>query len=346
MVLPPFKTMSARRREKQEEKAAVAARREPGVVVPGDGHRAESSDRTLTPNYASDLVDPRRATRTRKNWILLSCFCFFVSVIFIILVEIGNLSNRPVLRSTYFFKLNLSNIIPVSTPDDIVFVNSLARSLGLHDFYQVGLWGVCEGYNNEGITYCSTPQTLFWFNPVEILLSELFAGATIPLPSKINDILSLIRIISHLMSGFFLTGVCMNFVSIFLAPITLYSRWWSLPFAIWTFIAALLTTAATIAATVMFIIFRDVATSQDSLNIGASVGTQMYALMWVGAVFSIFGFLIHLLMSCCCASRRDVRTARRRGSKKAYSGHVSEKQTSRKRWNSRSLFRRKSSADV
>lgn len=28
-------------------------------------------------------------------------------------------------------------------------LNSVARSLGLHDFYQVGLWNFCEGYNDE-----------------------------------------------------------------------------------------------------------------------------------------------------------------------------------------------------
>jgi len=81
------------------------------------------------------------------------------------------------------------------------------------------------------------------------------------LPAEINNILNLIKIASHIMFGFFLAGICMNAVNIFLAPITLYSRWWSFPFAIWTFISALLTAVATIIATVMFIIFRNVITS-------------------------------------------------------------------------------------
>jgi hypothetical protein len=199
-----------------------------------------------------------------------------------------------------------------------MFTNSLARSLGLHDFYQVGLWDFCEGYMDEGITYCSHPRALYWFNPVEILLNELLSGATIALPAEINNILDLIKIASHVMFGFFLTGICMNFVSIFLAPITLYSRWWSLPFAIWTFIAALLTTAASIIATVMAVIFKNVITSQAGLNIGASIGVQMMAFFWVASAFSIFGFVIHLCLSCCCASRRDVKTGRRKGDKGAY----------------------------
>ncbi len=262
---------------------------------------------------------------------------------------IGNINDKVVIRSTYFYSLDLTNIIP-ATAGDLVFVNSLARSLGLHDFYQVGLWNFCEGYNNEGITHCSTPTALYWFNPVETLLNELLSGATIALPAEINNILKLIRIASHLMFGFFLTGICMNFVNIFITPVALYSRWWSLPLTIWTFIAALLTTAAAIIGTVMAIIFRNVATSQTELNIGASIGENMFAFMWIGAAFSIFGFLIHLCLSCCGASRRDVKTGRRKGRKSAYRDVGSDekkKPVAGKRWAKLpGLTRRKTAGEV
>lgn len=280
-----------------------------------------SSDRTVvTPSPATvyhPSVDIKKATKTRKHAILLASICFFISVIFLILTLIGNINKLPVIRDTWFFKLDLTNIIPAST-DGLSLMNSLARSLGLHDFYQVGLWTFCEGYNDEGITKCSNPKTLYWFNPVEIILNELLAGATVALPSDINDILRLIRIASNVMFGSFLTGVCMNFISIFVAPLAVYSRWWSFPIIIWTFIAALLTTLGAVIATVMFIIFSNVITSQAGLNIGASIGTQMFAFMWVSAAFSLFGFIIHLGLSCCCASRRDVKTGRKRGSKAGY----------------------------
>ncbi|KAH7356742.1 SUR7/PalI family-domain-containing protein [Rhexocercosporidium sp. MPI-PUGE-AT-0058] len=231
-----------------------------------------------------------------------------------------------------------------------MLVNSLARSLGLHDFYQVGLWNFCEGYNDEGITYCSSPKSLYWFNPVEVLLNELLSGATIALPAEITDILKLIRIASRVMFGFYLTGICMNFLSVFIAPIALKSRWWSLPLTIWTFIAALLTTAATIIASVMAIIFRNVATSQPDLNISASIGEQMFGFMWTGSAFSIFGFLIHLGMTCCCASRRDVRTGRRKGRKSAYGDAGSDEKKrplNQRQWKKMPKFmRRKTSGEV
>lgn len=109
----------------------------------------------------------------------LRSFLYLIAWIFLILTVIGSVSNRPVVRDTYFLKMDLSDIIPVSVGDaDAVLVNSIARSIGLHDFYQVGLWGFCEGYNNEGITRCTKPQALYAFNPVEIILNELLSGAT------------------------------------------------------------------------------------------------------------------------------------------------------------------------
>lgn len=40
--------------------------------------------------------------------------------------------------------------------------------------------------------------------------------------------------------------------------------------------------------------------------------------MWIAAGASIIAFIIQLGMCCCCASRRDVRTGRKRGSMRAW----------------------------
>lgn len=94
-----------------------------------------------------------------------------------ILVEIGLTFNKPVLRNTYFINLDLSNIVPTTIPDSVL-INTIAQTLGLHDFYRVGLWGFCEGYDGQGVTSCTKPQTLYWFNPVAIIENELVSGAT------------------------------------------------------------------------------------------------------------------------------------------------------------------------
>lgn len=119
----------------------------------------------------------RRATKTRQTWAYLSSFFLIIAVVFLILVEVGNTRVGPILSSIYFLRLNLSDIVPQTVPN-AVLLNTIAQTLGLHDYYQFGLWNFCEGYVSEGITDCSSTQPLYWFNPVEILLNQLLAGAT------------------------------------------------------------------------------------------------------------------------------------------------------------------------
>ena len=120
-----------------------------------------------TSNY-SDPMHPDYRKSTPWALRLFVAVCYLLSTVFLILVEIGNVNGKSVIRDTFFININLANIIPVTVPN-AQLINSVARSIGLHDFYQVGLWNFCEGYNDQGITHCSKPQTLYWFNPVEIL---------------------------------------------------------------------------------------------------------------------------------------------------------------------------------
>jgi hypothetical protein len=136
-----------------------------------------SSSRSPTASPELSKAQVKRATRTRKIWALLTSFFLFVTVIFLILVEIGSTYNRSVIRDWYFITIDVSNIIPASIPNSVL-INTIAQTLGLHDFYQVGLWGFCDGYRDEGVTFCSKPETLYWFNPVAILQGELLAGAS------------------------------------------------------------------------------------------------------------------------------------------------------------------------
>ena len=120
---------------------------------------------------------PGRSRGTVVSHQLLRSFLHLIAWIFLVLVMIGNVKDKPVLRDTYFIKIDLSNIVPISVPNASI-LNSIARTIGLHDFYQVGLWNFCEGYLGSGITFCSKPRTLYYFNPVKILLSELLSGAS------------------------------------------------------------------------------------------------------------------------------------------------------------------------
>ncbi|AEO62353.1 uncharacterized protein THITE_2106444 [Thermothielavioides terrestris NRRL 8126] len=252
----------------------------------------------------------KRATRMRRGFALSASFAYVLSWIFLILVLIGNTHPRPVLSSIYFFKLNLADIIPTSVPNASL-INSIAQSIGLHDFYQVGLWNFCEGYVNVGITYCSPPRTLYWFNPVAVLMSELLAGATIALPTAVITILSVLRISSQIMFGFFLTAAVLAFLLVFVSPLAVASRWWSLPLAMVAFLHATLCLAASTVGTAIGLAFKYAAEAQSDLNIHAEVGVEMLVFMWLATGFAIWAFAVHSGMGCCCTSRRDLRIGRR-----------------------------------
>ncbi|KAJ5145477.1 uncharacterized protein N7515_000041 [Penicillium bovifimosum] len=291
------------------------------------------------PLFSSNIPIDRRRQSTVRWHRLFRSLLYLIAWIFLLLVVIGNIADKPVLRSTYFLYLDLSSIIPVSVPN-AVLINSIAQTIGLHDFYTVGLWNFCEGYNTQGITFCSKPKTLYAFNPVEIILNELLAGATIALPSDIESPLKLARLASHWMFGLLLSAAVLNFVMIFVAPLAVsarhprYIKAWAagyndqqpasnpphrrctfvwlraLPMLILTFFTALITIVGSAVATVMFVIFADVFANADpSINIKAHVGTQMLVFMWIACAFSLLAFIIQF-GSCCAACCRG-RSARK-----------------------------------
>ncbi|KAI9827069.1 MAG: hypothetical protein M1819_007061 [Sarea resinae] len=317
-VLPTFHSL---RRSRRSPKNSNATTQPPSTSSPSASDETARSfkpyDFQQEDNTSERFQRLHRATRTRQIFCLLTSLFFLISLIFTILVEIGSTHRHGPLERIYFLKLDLSQIIPRSVPNSVL-INSIARTLGLHDFYQVGVWNFCEGYDDQGVTRCARPETLYWFNPVDIILNELLAGATIALPATITDALHLAKTASHWMFGLFLTGAILSYLMIFLVPLSIYTRWASLPISIITFLAALCVTAATIIATAMFIIFRNVFTGATEVNIGAKLGSEMFAFMWIASAFSILGWLFQLGMCCCCASRRDVRTGRKKGSSKAY----------------------------
>ena len=121
------------------------------------------------------------------------------------------------------------------------------------------------------------------------------------------------------MFALFLISAPLSFLCMLLTPLSVFSRWATLPIAFLSFLCALATTAACILATALFVIFKNVIVSQGSeINIGAEIGIKMFVFMWIAAGFSLFGWLVQMGMCCCCASRRDVAIGRKVGRRSAY----------------------------
>lgn len=129
------------------------------------------------------------------------------------------------------------------------------------------------------------------------------------------------------MFGLFIVGAVLTFLCILLTPFSISSAprnyhrgrrilLRSLPLILLTFFAALTVTAASVIATVMFIIFRNVFSGAADLNIQAEIGKPMLAFMWIASGFGIIGFVVQFISCCCvcctcCGARR--RKAEKRG---------------------------------
>ena len=119
-------------------------------------------------------ADLKDATRHRKGFAVFTAFLFAVALIFLLLINIANVANVRVLNDLWFFKIDVSKIVPAQNGSQ----PQSAQSVGLRDFYQVGLWNFCEGYHDKGITQCSKPVLMYWFNPVQIMVDEVLKGDT------------------------------------------------------------------------------------------------------------------------------------------------------------------------
>ncbi|UPL01221.1 hypothetical protein LCI18_012155 [Fusarium solani-melongenae] len=239
----------------------------------------------------------------RRNTAVAASTLYFLSIPFLILVIIGNTHINSTLNDIYFLQLDVSQVIPISVENSNL-LNSVARSLGLHDFYQFGLWNFCEGYLNEGVTFCSEPKQFYWFNPVEIIVGELLAGAQIALPSQAVTVLNLLKMGSKIMYAFFMGGISVNFVLIFASLLVIRTRWWSLLLTLLAAIASIFVSVAAIIATVISIAAKVALTAQDQLNIRANIGIKMFVFMWIAAIFTDVAFLLHAALGCCCKPER------------------------------------------
>jgi hypothetical protein len=161
----------------------------------------------------------------------------------------------------------------------------------------------------------------YYFNPVEIITSELLAGATIVLPADILTILDLIKHASHAMFGLFIAGIVLTTLYLIVLPLSLLrapkgtrrKRTCLVDFSIGIigFLAVILVAAAAIVATVMFVIMKNVLTSQPELNIGVSLGKPMFAFMWVAAACVITAWILQCRCGWCCCCRNEKRNEKR-----------------------------------
>lgn len=161
-------------------------------------------------------------------------------------------------------------------------------------------------------------------------MSELLSGAEIPLPADIVDILNLIKLASRVMFALFIAGIVFAFLYLLLLAPSLRRKYNGRPetrscyrglaIGFLGFLASLFTVAASVVATILFVIMRNVLRSQPDLNIGAELGSRMFAFMWVGSGSVLIAWMLQFRCGCCFIKVRD--EERRRKENRRWEGDM------------------------
>ncbi len=196
-------------------------------------------------------------------------------------------------------------------------LRSIAKDLGLHDFYSVHVLDYCEGFyspngtNNKNITHCSNTTSFFTFNATQTLQKELNAShiditlTDLHWPSAIQDGIDALRLGLNVMfvlycigiattglallgsaAGIFLHGRLSTFINIFLSL---------LAFLALTIASAIVTTAAVKATNII----ND---HGQAINVNAQRGDSFIALTWTATAFMFLAGVAWVAE--CCVGRR------------------------------------------
>ncbi|EPE05000.1 integral membrane protein [Ophiostoma piceae UAMH 11346] len=288
-----------------------------GVLTPV----TESPSHEQSWTTASKIVPPTKQeiqvlTLPRRVLVCICCFMCLMAVVFLIVAHSGSTRASKTSMNIYFFRMDLSYLFDNQTSSadgssNPALAAAISQSIGLHDYYQAGLWGFCQGFHAAGLTSCSRPRAFYWFNPLGILIDELLLRSTIEIPSRAQTVLEVVRVLSQVMFGLYLVGAVLAVVLLLVSPFVLFSRWFSLPVAVLAGATAAPLLLASSIATFLAVAYRVVASSITQLHVVVTMGPVMFVMVWAAAGLAAATFLAHAILGCCATSVRDIETGYR-----------------------------------
>jgi hypothetical protein len=120
-------------------------------------------------------IAKEKSIRRRKQMTVAAEFCSIVALGSLVMVLLGSTHVNNVLDDIWFMRVKSNSPFPKHNPlYKDVFLDGIGNinAAQMPHFYQVGLWNYCEGFDEIGITYCSTPTPAHYFNPVESMLKK------------------------------------------------------------------------------------------------------------------------------------------------------------------------------
>ncbi|KAF2818172.1 hypothetical protein CC86DRAFT_435150 [Ophiobolus disseminans] len=219
------------------------------------------------------------------------------SLICLVLVIVGQLSTNnkapPTLagRELYFLKADTSK--SKNTGDEI----------SIKDFYLVGLWSYCEGDNTSGIeetTYCSSPTTSFWFNPIDVWGLRNTSALNVHRDHLQKGLDAYRKVVGWMSCSFIVATIltAAEFVTSFFTCFTRKASMLTLILSVTSSIFAIV--AATIATAAYGVLTGTFHTALASWNINVSMGKELLLVLWLGVALRVASGPFWLPTLCCC----------------------------------------------
>ncbi|KAL5360954.1 SUR7/PalI family-domain-containing protein [Aspergillus floccosus] len=249
------------------------------------------------------------------------------SLVCIIMVGLGcTNANSGTLNDLYFFRANLQNVtsssssvtsqvtdalnsagVSVSDGDIQSALQEVEKTFDLKDFYTIGLWGYCDGNINNNHKYnvsnCSKPETMFWFNPLEVWNLEQ-SGLENALPDGVEKSLNIYKNVSKWMFVAYIVAFVATVVELVVGIFAICSRWGSCVTTLVAIVAFLFTAAASATSTALFAVIAGVFNEKlKTAGIVGTMGKNMYVATWLAVAFSLAASLFWMISTCCCSGR-------------------------------------------
>ncbi|KAJ5174980.1 uncharacterized protein N7482_000857 [Penicillium canariense] len=249
------------------------------------------------------------------------------SLICIIMVGLGcTKASSGTLNNLYFVRVDLQNIssegskttteienilsehgiTSVTSSEVSDVLSKLQEDSTLADFYQIGLWGYCDGAinnNTANVTECSKPKSEFYFDPFYVWGLE-DSDVKDELPSDYTKAMKVYKAVSKWMFIAYLVAFIVTIVEILVGFFAICSRWGSCVTTFFAVLAFLFTTAASITSTVLFSVFKSsLSSTLDAYGITLTLGKNIYAATWLAVVFSLAAVIFWTFSICCCSGR-------------------------------------------
>ncbi|KAJ5385061.1 Actin cortical patch SUR7/pH-response regulator PalI [Penicillium concentricum] len=226
--------------------------------------------------------------------------------LYFIRLDLSNISTGSAITSEITDRLNDLHITSVTAAEIEETIKTFQNDADIADFYDIGLWGYCEGNSTKGkdtVSSCTDPKAQFYFNPSSILgVSETQLEKE--LGSGFKKTLNIYKAVSKWMFIAYLVAFIATCAQVLLGIFAIFSRWGSCVTTIVSIVSFLFTLGASLTSTIMFSIAKgSIGTALKVYGVEVDLGKNIYIATWFAVAFSLGATIFWMFSTCCCSGR-------------------------------------------